>query len=45
MKGTLINTNTIEGFRNYDKKELIHSVGQQVQVEHLKFLFNMIAFA
>lgn len=30
MKGTLINTNTIEGFRNYDKKELIHSVGQQI---------------
>ncbi|XP_074619592.1 ubiquitin-like modifier-activating enzyme ATG7 [Acropora palmata] len=30
MKGRLVNTNTVEGFRNCDKKELIHSVGQQI---------------
>lgn len=30
MQGTLINTNTVEAFRTYNKMELIQSVGQQV---------------
>ena len=30
IQGTLINTNTIEAFRTYNKMELIQSVGQQV---------------
>ncbi|KAJ7379526.1 Autophagy protein 7 [Desmophyllum pertusum] len=30
MQGTLINTNTVEAFRTYNKMELIQSVGQQI---------------
>lgn len=33
MKGTLINTNTVEAFRTYNKMELIQSIGQQVVLQ------------
>jgi len=33
MKGILINTNTVEAFRTYNKMELIQSIGQQVVLQ------------
>ena len=34
MQGILINTNTVEAFRTYNKMELIQSIGQQVTCDN-----------